>query len=790
MKRFLLAATVVGVGALLPSAASAAVKQIDLKLDSPTYCIAVDNGPTAATFTVKAPDGTVIQTATDTTATAGHDCENAVVAGDSTFTVSLDTRPGATVVADAGGGVSTTFPVPYGAYDSNGTTAPFKFGALPAAGGTVKIGAGAPAAYSGSTYATPAPVSSASSLVNVVSTVGGVPYLGQFFAQQFYVQASYYGSITAYGVDPLGAPVAYSIAVGGAPFASSSLAPTVDGGQAESARFPLYLPSGSVVVVTQPGWFSHTVSLGTIVTRPTGFDVSVPALAGLRGAFSAELHLQATSGLPSTDPLSCDKFGDATYMAAQCPSLPAARYSLSYPATVTGLDYFYVDTTEADGDTSSVQANARGVVTYLRDGSVEASGLASSQPATLTATTPGHATASQHQVTYSNGFVGWDQADGPNTYLPIKITSGTTFSLSGAAVGPTAVTFSANLEASASGSAVSGTTYPNAHLAIENDRPSGTSKYVYGTANGSGAFSIDVGALLAGDEIDVYAADPVTSAVSVRMLYPGSPPVAIGGVSDQQLVRGTISASATGGGPGGIMWGGDVPGGIAVAAPFLYSLNTTLLPDGPYRLTADVVGLDNTFGDYVYLRIDNTPPTVVAGPDQYVGGGSSAVLVGSASDANGVASLVASFGDGKSLTQPAALIGQPIGHVYAKAGTYKATLTATDAAGNSATSSAVIHVVGTLASQVSGKLPKTLKHKKNLKVKLKAHMAGQLRVRVYDASAKLKGTKAVTFAKANQKATLTLATKKWKRGRYTFVLQFAAANGTPGPIVVQQLRIT
>jgi hypothetical protein len=61
---------------------------------------------------------------------------------------------------------------------------------------------------------------------------------------------------------------------------------------------------------------------------------------------------------------------------------------------------------------------------------------------------------------------------------------------------------------------------------------------------------------------------------------------------------------------------------------------------------------------------------------------------------------------------------------------------------------------------------------------------------VYDAKAKLKGSKRLTFKKASQKSTLSLATKKWKTGRYTFVLQFTDANGTPGPVVVTQLRIT
>jgi hypothetical protein len=276
------------------------------------------------------------------------------------------------------------------------------------------------------------------------------------------------------------------------------------------------------------------------------------------------------------------------------------------------------------------------------------------------------------------------------------------------------------------------------------------------------------------------------------LLVPGVGQPAIVGVADQQLVRATINATATGGGPAGMFWNGDVPGSLVGAAPFAYSLDTTKLPDGPYRLEADTAGQQNSLSDYLYLRIDNTPPKVDAGPAQYVAVGSSAVLLGQASDANGIASLTASFGDGKSLAVPAAAIGQPIGHVYAKGGTYTATLTATDAAGNVATSTAVIHVTSTLAAEVSGKVQATIKHKskKPLKVKFTAKLPGELSVHVYDAKAKLKGMKLLTFTKANQKATLTLVTKKWKKGRYTFVLQFKATNGTPGPVVLQQLRIT
>ena len=182
-------------------------------------------------------------------------------------------------------------------------------------------------------------------------------------------------------------------------------------------------------------------------------------------------------------------------------------------------------------------------------------------------------------------------------------------------------------------------------------------------------------------------------------------------------------------------------------------------------------------------------------PSQSVAVAHTAALVPTARDANGMASLSVSFGDGTSVVQPVAQIGQPVRHVYAKAGTYTETVVGTDAAGNAATSTAQIHVISKLSEQVAGKLPasfkqaKKLKKRKNLSVKLTAHMAGELNVQVLTSSSKVRASVSVQFAAANAKATLTLPTKKWAKGRYTVVLQFTDANGSPGPVVLQALRI-
>ena len=114
-----------------------------------------------------------------------------------------------------------------------------------------------------------------------------------------------------------------------------------------------------------------------------------------------------------------------------------------------------------------------------------------------------------------------------------------------------------------------------------------------------------------------------------------------------------------------------------------YGLDTTLLKDGPHRVSAEASGLYDGQSDYVWLRVDNTAPAVSGGTRR---SSSPSVTRPScspgATDANGIASVSVNFGDGATGTQASGQIGQPIRHVYAKAGTFTETVTATDAAGN------------------------------------------------------------------------------------------------------------
>ncbi|MDX6579540.1 MAG: hypothetical protein QOJ47_1089 [Gaiellales bacterium] len=792
MKRLVLVAALCGVGMLVPTMASAAVKQIMANENISTYCITVDNGPTAVTFTARAPGGGALFTKQSTTPVAGMNCLGAVTAGVESFSVNVNNFQGASMTADAGGGVSTTFPVPYGAYDATSGSGIVKLANLPATAGVVTISGGAPIAYTGPTYTTPSAVSVGSAAIDITSTLGGIPYRAMLPAHQFSIDSSYYGTVSVSGIDPLGSPVTVTVSVGGAVQQSLSMTPGADDGQLEQARLAREVPAGAVVLATQPGWFSHAVTLGSVSARVSGVDVSIPAVAGETGSASINLSFQSTSLLPPGSPLSCLSFGDATYMLGQC-GTAGARYSTTFPVFFTANDSAYIDVSEPDGDSATTRVSGGGFIGSVNDGGISAYGLVPYAALLLTATTPAGATVSTPGSTYSDGSA-YFGGEGSN-YLKAKLVSGTSITATGPATAGAPRAFRMNLAAHADGTVISGTTYPGGHIALNTTRPVGSSPTVYGTADGNGAFALDAGALLPRDNVQVEASDPTGTQISQQSLVPDSQQPAIQGVVDQQLVHGTLAITALGGGPSGMTWGGDGPMALADTAPYTYSLDTTLLTDGPHLVNAYPAGLYYTVSDYLWLRVDNTAPTVTGGPDQYVGVGYSTALLASAHDANGLASVVANFGDGKTLTQPAAALGQPIRHSYAKVGTYTATVTVTDAAGNTTTDTASIHVLGTLASQVTGKIPTSIKQaklkkkRKNLSVKLTAHMAGDLHVRVLNASSKLRASVTVTFAAANKPATLTIPTKKWAKGRYTLVLQFTDSSGTPGPVVVQSLRI-
>ena len=114
---------------------------------------------------------------------------------------------------------------------------------------------------------------------------------------------------------------------------------------------------------------------------------------------------------------------------------------------------------------------------------------------------------------------------------------------------------------------------------------------------------------------------------------------------------------------------------------------TLALPDGSkniYVQFKDDAGHISSINDTIIL--DTTPPNANAGADQTVTVGNSVTLNGGLSEDNlGIASYYWIFGDGNNAN------GVSVSHTYAKAGSYQATLTVQDYAGN--TASDVVYVL-------------------------------------------------------------------------------------------------
>ena len=105
-----------------------------------------------------------------------------------------------------------------------------------------------------------------------------------------------------------------------------------------------------------------------------------------------------------------------------------------------------------------------------------------------------------------------------------------------------------------------------------------------------------------------------------------------------------------------------------------------------YVKAQDGAGNNGTYGSRTF-QIDGTAPTANAGQSQTTTQGSIVAFDASGStDTTGVVNYVWDFGDGITGT------GRTTTHTYANAGSYVATLTVTDAAGNSATSAVTVFI--------------------------------------------------------------------------------------------------
>jgi hypothetical protein len=123
---------------------------------------------------------------------------------------------------------------------------------------------------------------------------------------------------------------------------------------------------------------------------------------------------------------------------------------------------------------------------------------------------------------------------------------------------------------------------------------------------------------------------------------------------------------------------------------------TLTLGDGAKTVHYQIVdnaGLNSSYS--VLIILDTTRPSVNAGQNQVVAMGSPVTFVASECEDNvGISSYVWNFGDG------ATVEGLSATHTYSSSGTYTATLTVQDLAGNTASSSVTITVQNNMGSNV------------------------------------------------------------------------------------------
>jgi PKD domain len=745
-------------------------------------------GATLQTITLPTADD-VLDTGCPTT--SAHTFEPGALLSTGLTQPAFNRYPGGARLTATQNGTSVTFSLPYGAF-SGGTT---RLRSLPnpsdLTGGVVANAVAGtydgPAAVAGTAVtATGSARDSAGATVPLTETITPAQYTVSLADQ----------TVTVTGADPLGPAVGATLSgPGGTVTGRAALRARVgvdcSSGCTSTGSFDVPPASGGTIAVAgQAGWFpGRTVALPSGSLRLDGFDVSVPA--GYTGSYDYNLRFFNLDSIPQQAPssaLRCLELG----APVTCPGASAAsRLSVSAGGLfVAPGDTVDVTSNDASGDSATITATAGGLSGSLDDGSLVVRGAPRAQ---LVATLSSPQTPPR--VPFTASYTDRTDETGTDTLVdafPVHIQNGAVVTISGPATGPIAQRFAWNLSVGVdSADVVRGSTYPGGRIAIDHVQ-GGHTEHFDATADATGAFAVPLGDAQVGDIVNVAGADPSSHQMTTTTIGLGGPTVKITGVTDGQVVRGTITPTVTGTGLDSVFWNGNeatLPTLLATTAPFPYPLDTTKWDDGSYRLEA--AGHPDPGGtDYLYLTIDNTPPNGGAGNDQTVAKGAQVnIVTGASDDTSGIASVKVDFGDTHRQTISGAKFADPITHTYAKLGTFTVLVTITDEAGNVTSDTARIRVASTITPQVSGKFAGKLVHKKLIAAKLTSHAIGQLEIAVLSETGVRKLTKRVTFTKSSQHINVTLLTRGLKVGRYVVVEQFTDTNGVAGPVQAQALRV-
>lgn len=770
-----------------PTSAAATTTTIALGVNyTPFVCLNVTLGTTSATGSVAAPDGTVLETLVPqppvATACAGGAGRSILLLEPSPRLSGVEGLTLRTQGNDDPTAFSFRIPITR-ADPESGATGITHLLALPTAS---TVNAVATAGPSADITGTPA--------LTIVFPVGAATVTVSTSPNRLYFYSNSRGGQTTVQLNSPapGIPVTVELRLPDGTLVASRAVPVQIDGRVDFQTFDGALPSGSTVRIVQAGIADRTRRFGDATFTGDGFRAALPAAPACTATTCPEgrffvglaLHGETTT---VTDPLGpCQTLAYLGTLPSECAPLVTPRTSVTATGLLAvGADYLEVETSWPIRDKLSITASQRGGAVDLDTGFVYLGGV-SEAPLTGTITLPG---TGGLQLTRTLGATGAGDGglffDGA-TGFPVHIPSGTTGVFSGPALGAAPQSALFALTASIEGNDVTGRAAPGARIRITRTPPAGLPPPdAVGTAGGDGSFRIAIGATATGTLVRVSAGDPVTRALTQLGLVAGRAHIAIAGASDRQVVRGTISLTATGGVEGPASWRVGVASSVATVAPWAHAVDTRTYPDGPLKASVR----DAAVGDYLYLIVDNTAPSGGAGSDQTVRPRRDALILTEARDANGLASVAADFGDGVKLAQPASQLGQPLHHAYAKVGSYKATVTITDAAGNVTTDSAAIKVRSAAAPKLSGTIPASASRTKPLRLTLRSSAAGTLTVRLISPRGRAVRTAVKRIAKAGGKVSISFATKTLRPGRYLLLRQLVSDDGTPGAILTRSVTI-
>ena len=766
----------------LPANAAATTTTILNSVGSSQFaCLNVNIASTSATGVLTAPDGTVLETLIPLAPVA-----TACAGGLGRSILLLEPNPrigqveGLTLRVQANDDPTPfSFRIPIARADPEvGATGVTHLLALPT---TSTVNGVATAGPSADITGTPAltiviPVGA------ITATVFNSPYRFYFYAE------SRFGETTVQLNSPApGIPVTIELRQPDGTLVASRSVPVQIDGRVGLQTFDGALPPGATVRVVQAGIADRTRRFGDATFTSDGFRAALPAAPGCTATTCPEGRFFVTLALHGQTTMVTDPLGPCTNLAylgtlpSECAPLVTPRTSV----TATGLlpvavDYLEVETSWPISDKLTMQTRQRGAAVDLDSGFL-ALGGAGEAPVTGTITLPG---TGGLQLTRTLGDTSevFDGASG----FPVHIPSGTTGTFSGPALGATPLTALFALTAALEGNDVTGRAAPGARIRIARTPPLGLQPPdVGGTAGADGSFRIAIGATATGTRVRVSAGDPVTRALTQLGLVAGRAHIAIAGASDRQVVRGTISLTATGDVEGPASWRVGVASSVATVAPWARAVDTRTYADGPLKVAV----ADAAVGTYLYLIVDNTAPSGSAGADQTVRPRRDALILTEAQDASGLASVDADFGDGSKLAQPASQLGQPLHHSYAKIGSFKETVTITEAAGNVSTDSATIKVRSAGAPKLSGTNVSSASRAKPLRLTMHSSAAGTLTVRLISPRGRAVRTAVKRIAKARGKVSISFATKTLRPGRYLLLRQIVSDDGTPGAILTSSVTI-